>query len=469
MKHEKRSDILFSENEYRVIDDVRKIVGDKHRRYYIETFGCQMNVHDSEKLAGMLTAMGYDNTDDSTDADIIIFNTCCVREHAESKVFGHLGALLPLKTKNPDLVIAVCGCMMQQKDVALRIKTRFRFVDIIFGTHNLQDFPNMLFQTLQNRVRVFDVLDQEGSIIEGIPTKRAESVQDFVTIMYGCNNFCSYCIVPYVRGRERSRDINNILDEAKQLILNGTKEITVLGQNVNSYGLDLVSGITFADLLSKLAEIEGLERIRFMTSHPKDVSDELISVMATSPKVCNHIHLPVQSGSTKVLKAMNRKYTREDYLSLVKRMQDAIPNLEITTDIIVGFPGETEDDFKDTLDLVKEVGYSTAYTFKYSPRTGTPAAKMDDQIPLDVKKRRLGELNELVSSMIIDQNREYIGKTVQVLVEGVRENKDGEIVSYGRTTNSKMIYCLGEAKVGTMLDVKITHVKDVSLYGQPSD
>ena len=457
---------IFSGDETRIITNVQKMMGPLHPQYYIETFGCQMNVHDSEKLAGMLEKMGYSQTEAIQSADLILMNTCCVREHAESKVFGHLGALLAYKQEKPDLVIAVCGCMMQQKDVALRVKNRFPFVDVIFGTHNLHRFPMMLQRVLGHRIRVFEVYEADGGIVEGVPVRRSESVQAFVTIMYGCNNFCSYCIVPHVRGRERSRSVEDIVRESQELAHSGVKEITVLGQNVNSYGKDFEEPSDFAKLLLDLAKIDGLERIRFMTSHPKDVSAELIRAMADCPKICKHIHLPMQSGSTKILKAMNRRYSREDFLELVGRMKDTVQELEITTDIIVGFPGETREDFADTLDLVRRVGFSAAYTFMYSPRTGTAAATMADQVPQSIKKERLLTLNALVAEMITEQNETFIGRVERVLTEGVRTTDGGGGLAYGRTHASKMIYFQGEAIPGSPVDVKITHAREVSLYGQ---
>lgn len=456
----------FPEEAIMAVNKVKSLVDTRRPRYYIETFGCQMNVHDSERIAGMLEQMGYKKADGDKSADLILMNTCCVREHAESKVSGHLGAMLGHKQEKPELVIAVCGCMMQQKDVALRVKSRFPFVDIIFGTHNLHRFPEMLLRVLENRVRVFEVNGGDGSIVEGVPVRRGDDAQAFVTIMYGCDNFCSYCIVPYVRGRERSRRKEDILREADGLVHSGVKEITVLGQNVNSYGKGLDESCGFAELLLELAKINGLERIRFMTSHPKDVSPELIRAMAQCPKICRHIHLPVQSGSTRILKAMNRGYTREDYLELVRRLKEAVNGLEITTDIIVGFPGETEEDFKETLELVRRVGFSAAYTFMYSPRPGTPAAEIRGQIQKAVKKERLLTLNALVSEMIFKQNQTYVGRVEKVLVEGLRENNGGGRMPFGRTHASKMIYFTGGAEPGSLVDVKITDAREVSLYGE---
>ena len=454
---------LAEENE--AMRRVRALTSGARPRYYIETFGCQMNVHDSEKLAGMLERMGYAETEEKQDAGLILMNTCCVREHAESKALGHLGALVAYKRENPDLVVAVCGCMMQQKDVALRVRQRFPFVDIVFGTHNLHRFALMLLRVLENRVRVFEVCTQAGNVVEGVPVKRRKGAQAFVTIMYGCTNFCSYCIVPYVRGPERSRAAQDILTEARKLTKSGVKEITLLGQNVNSYGKDLPHGPAFADLLRDIAEVDGVERIRFMTSHPKDVSAALIQAMADCPKVCKHIHLPVQSGSTDVLRAMNRGYTKEEYLGLVARMRDAIPGLEITTDVIVGFPGETDGDFTETLDLVRKAGFSAAFTFMYSPRAGTPAAKLEGQVPKAVKKERLLTLNALVAGMTAEQNAAYVGLRVRVLVEGVRES-GGEKLAYGRTHAAKTVYFTGDARPGDIADVTVTHAREVSLYGR---
>lgn len=461
--------IDFSAEEAEIMDSVRERIGAKHPLHYIETFGCQMNVHDSEKLAGMLRAMGYAPAGGQQNADLILFNTCCIREHAESKVFGHLGALLPLKEENPELVVAVCGCMMQQKEVALRVKSRFPFVDIIFGTHNLHRFPKLLHSVLVTRARAFEVYDSPGGVVEGVPVSREKGAQAFVTIMYGCDNFCTYCIVPYVRGRERSRAREDILQEVRALADEGVKEVTVLGQNVNSYGKDLPGEYGFARLLRDIAEIGGIERIRFMTSHPKDVSPALIRAMAEYQKICKHIHLPVQSGSSRILKAMNRMYMREEYLELLGRLKAEVDGLEVTTDVIVGFPGETEKDFEATLDLVRQAGYSAAYTFMYSPREGTPAAKLPDQVPKAVKKERLLKLNALIAGMIAEQNEAYIGRRARVLVEGVRTGKDGEAVAYGRSHASKTVYFTGNAQPGEMADVEITHAREASLYGRQTD
>ena len=346
--------------------------------HYIETYGCQMNEHDSEKIAGILERCGYVPAADKAAANIIFFNTCCVRDHAEKKVFGNIGTLKKVKDENPSLIIGVCGCMMQQKEVADKLFKRFPYLDMVFGTNELHMLPNLLEKVL-NGERIELVRQMDGEIAEGLPVKRIDSVSQFVTIMYGCNNFCSYCIVPYVRGRERSRSVESIVNEVKDLAANGVKEITLLGQNVNSYYSE-DDNADFPALLRAVCKVDGIERVRFMTSHPKDLSDGLMAAMAEEEKVCPHIHLPVQSGSDRILKLMNRHYDRERYFTVVDKLKAAVPGVELTTDIIVGFPGETEEDFEATLDMVEKIGYSAAYTFKYSPRTGTKAATMDEQI-----------------------------------------------------------------------------------------
>ena len=360
-------------------------------QYYIESYGCQMNDHDAEKLSGMLQTCGFSPAPSKEEATLLLFNTCCVREHAEKRVFGNIGALKKRKEDEPGLLIGVCGCMMQQREVAERLFKRFPFVDLVFGTHELHHFPLLLSRTLAGE-RVFSVRESDGEIAEGLPVVRGGSFSTFVTIMYGCNNFCSYCIVPYVRGRERSRAPENIVAEVRSLAERGFREITLLGQNVNSYAY-ADDGVDFPELLRRVSTVEGIERIRFMTSHPKDLSPRLIEAMATLPKVCNHIHLPVQSGSNRILSEMNRRYTREKYLGLVEDIRAAVEGVELTTDIIVGFPGETEEDFEETLALVRQVGFSAAYTFMYSPRLGTRAAEMENQVPEEVKKDRLLRLN----------------------------------------------------------------------------
>ncbi|GAA0780519.1 tRNA (N6-isopentenyl adenosine(37)-C2)-methylthiotransferase MiaB [Hathewaya limosa] len=438
---------------------------EKILKYYIETWGCQMNEEDSEKISGMLKLKKYEIVKDREEADLIVFNTCCVRENAEQKVFGHLGILKKLKEKKPSLVIAVCGCMVQQKGMAQEIAKKFPFVDILIGTHNSYKFSEYLNRVLGGERPIIDVWDKEGDIVEDVPVDRLSSIKAFVTIMYGCNNFCTYCIVPHVRGRERSRTPEDIEKEVKCLVESGYKEVTLLGQNVNSYGKGLEPNITFADLLRRLNNIEGLERIRFMTSHPKDLSDDVIDVIAECDKVCDHIHLPVQSGSSNILKKMNRHYTKEQYLELVKKIKERIPSASLTTDIIVGFPGETEDDFNDTLELIKEVRYDSAFTFLYSKRKGTPAYEYEEQITEKVKHERFDRLVAEVNEICEELNKEYLGREVKVLVEGVSKTDDSKLM--GRTSTSKLVNFTGSKdSIGKVVNVKITEARSFSLLGE---
>ena len=437
----------------------------KNLKYLIETWGCQMNEEDSEKISGMLKRIGYTRTENIEEASIVIFNTCCVRENAENKVFGNLGNLKKIKKKNPDLVIAICGCMMQQKGMADRILKQFPYVDIIFGTHNAYKFPEYLNRVKTEGVQVKEIFDKETEIVEGIPIDRESSVKAFVTIMYGCNNFCTYCVVPYVRGRERSRKSEDIIKEIKDLVSRGYKEITLLGQNVNSYGKGLEEDINFNGLLRKVNEIEGLERVRFMTSHPKDLTEEVIMTIKECDKLCEQIHLPVQSGSDRVLKVMNRHYTREDYMKLINKIKEEMPDCTITTDLIVGFPGETEEDFLDTLNLVKEVGYSSAFTFIYSRRNHTPADKMENQIPDDVKHERFNRLVDAVNDGVIRGNKEYEGKVVEILVEGPSKNDETKLM--GRTRNGRLVNFEGSMDlIGKLVNVKIYRAQPFSLLGE---
>ncbi|SFU42113.1 tRNA-i(6)A37 thiotransferase enzyme MiaB [Clostridium sp. DSM 8431] len=437
----------------------------KNLKYYIETWGCQMNEEDSEKLSGMLKSIGYTRTEEKEEASIILFNTCCVRENAENKVFGNLGNLKKMKKKNPDLVIGICGCMMQQKGMADRVLKEFPYVDIIFGTHNSHKFPEYLQRVKAEHVQIKEIFDKETEIVEGIPVDRESSVKGFVTIMYGCNNFCTYCIVPYVRGRERSRKPEDVVKEIEELVAKGYKEVTLLGQNVNSYGKDLDGECSFAELLRKVNEIEGLERVRFMSSHPKDLTDDVISAIKECDKLCEQVHLPVQSGSDRILKSMNRHYDREKYLELIRKIKKEIPGCSITTDIIVGFPGETEEDFEDTLSLVKEVGYDSAFTFIYSRRNHTPADKMEDQIEDSVKHERFNKLVSAVNESVIRINKEFEGKTVEVLVEG--QSKNDETKYTGRTRNGHLVNFEGDdSLIGKLVDVKIVRAQPFSLIGE---
>lgn len=446
---------------YKIMERIRGRIGGLGLKYFIETYGCQMNEHDSEKIAGMLENCGYSKAESKQDADFILFNTCCVREHAEKRTFGNVGFIKELKQQNPRLLLAVCGCMMQQKEVAKRLYDRFPFVDLIFGTHELKNFPDMLEKLLDEQ-RLFRVSDSEGEVIEGLPVKRNPGFSTFVNIMYGCNNFCTYCIVPYVRGRERSRKPEDIIEEVRRVALDGYTEVTLLGQNVNSYRY---GDVDFPKLLRMVHDsVSELPRIRFMTSHPKDLSDGLIEAMAELPRVCKHIHLPVQSGSNRILKLMNRRYTREKYLQLIDKLREKVPNVEITTDIIVGFPSETEEDYEATCELVKKVGYSNAYTFAYSPREGTVAAKMDEQIPEDIKKLRLNKLNAVLAETIPANNEKYIGFEGEILVEGV--DRRGEPLLFGKLSNFKMVYVEGsEELIGSFVRVKVDGYRFNSLFG----
>lgn len=435
------------------------------KTFFIETWGCQMNEEDSEKLSGMLKKMGYKKTENKIQADLIIFNTCCVRENAELKVYGHLGALKKLKEEKPGLIIALCGCMMQQKHMAENIIKKYPFVDIIFGTHNSYKFPQYLNAVHQNNSSVVEIQDRETGIVEGIPIDRESTIKAFVTIMYGCNNFCTYCIVPYVRGRERSRNPVNIENEIKNLVSKGYREITLLGQNVNSYGKDLLPRVGFSQLLRRINNINGLERIRFMTSHPKDLTEDVIDAVLECDKVCEQIHLPVQSGSTNILKKMNRNYSREQYLNLIHKIREKIPEAAITTDIMVGFPGESEEDFEETLKLAEEVEYDSAFTFIYSRREGTPADKLETQIPEDVKHERFNRLVEVVNKCSARRNRAYEGKIEEILVEGPSKNDSRKLT--GRTRTGKLVNFQGDMdSIGKLVKVKITRANSFSLLGK---
>lgn len=434
--------------------------------YYIETWGCQMNEEDSEKLSGMLKRIGYQETEKKENASIILFNTCCVRENAENKVFGNLGSLKKLKRQNPDLIIGICGCMMQQDGMADKILKEFPYVNIIFGTHNSYKFPEYLNRVKSEGVQIKEIYNKETEIVEGLPIDRKSDIKAFVTIMYGCNNFCTYCVVPFVRGRERSRKSSEIIKEIESLIADGYKEITLLGQNVNSYGKGLEEEINFAKLLRMINNIDGLERVRFMTSHPKDLTEDVITAIKDCEKLCEQIHLPVQSGSSKILKKMNRHYTREQYLELVKKIKNEIPGVALTTDIIVGFPGESEEDFLDTLSLCQEVQYDSAFTFIYSRRNNTPADMMLNQIDDNIKHDRFNRLIDVINSGVASNNSELVGKTVEVLVEG--PSKNDELKLTGRTRNGKLVNFTPNAttKKGDIINVNIVKAHTFSLVGE---
>ncbi len=432
---------------------------------HIVTYGCQQNENDSEHIRGMLAEIGYSFTEDKSEADIILFNTCCVRENAELKVFGHIGALKHLKTQNPDLIIGICGCMMQQPHIIKEIKNKYKYLDLIFGTHTLYKLPELIEQAMTKSETIIDVIDKDGEIIEGIPIKREDNVKAGISIMYGCNNFCSYCIVPYVRGRERSRQAKDIIQEVKQLVAEGYKEITLLGQNVNSYGNDINNGIDFADLLEMVNDINKVERIRFATSHPKDISDKLIMTMKRCKNICEHLHLPFQAGNNEVLKKMNRKYTKEQYLEIIKKLKEAIPDIALTSDVIVGFPGETNQAFQDTLDIIKEVEFDSLFTFIYSPRKGTPAEKMKDVLSKAEKQENFEKLLKIQNEISLRKNKPYKDKITEVLVEGFSKNNK-EILT-GRTRTGKIVNFPGnEDLINKLINVKITEVKTWSLTGK---
>ena len=436
-----------------------------HLKAHIRTFGCQQNEADSETLAGMISLMGYEQTEDASDADLILINTCAVREHAESKAMSLAGRFKKLKDKKPDLIIGMCGCMVTQESVSANFMKRYPYVDILFGTSELWRLPELLYQRLSTGERVFAPGESRYSeVAEGLPKIRSDRYKVYISVMYGCNNFCSYCVVPYVRGRERSREKEEILADVAEAVKNGAKDITLLGQNVNSYGHGLYADYDFADLVRDVCAVDGDFTLRFMTSHPKDMTDRLISEMARQPKMAKALHLPVQSGSNRILKAMNRVYTREDYLSLVSRVRSAMPDIALTSDIIVGFPGETEEDFEQTVDIVRQVCFDNIYSFIYSPRKGTPAADME-QIPYEIKSDRYSRLTAVQAELELELNRGLEGSVIEVLVEGVSKTDPGKLT--GRTERGKAVHFEGpESLTGQRAMVKINHAEVFSLYGE---
>lgn len=457
------------ERQYYFISQCKAYVHNEEQRLgrklkaCICTFGCQMNFHDSEKLLGILNEIGYEETNDEH-ADLVVYNTCTVRENANLKIYGRLGYLSNIKKKNPNMKIALCGCMMQEKHVVEKIQKSYKFVDIIFGTHNIFKFAELLAASFEDKHLIADVWEETQQIVEELPSTRKYSFKSGVNIMYGCNNFCSYCIVPYVRGRERSRNPEDIIKEIEGLADDGVVEIMLLGQNVNSYGKNLDNPISFAQLLQKVEKIEGIKRIRFMTSHPKDLSDELIEVMAKSKKICKQLHLPVQSGSSRLLSIMNRHYTKEQYLELVSKIRNAIPDISITTDIIVGFPGETEKDFEETLDIVRKVEYDSAFTFIYSKRSGTPAAEMDNQVTEDVIKDRFDRLLKEISNISSKNTDRYIGQVMEVLVE--EENSHDTSLVTGRLSNNILVHFEGTKDlIGKLVKVHLDESKGFYYLG----
>ena len=432
--------------------------------FCVNTFGCQMNARDSEKLTGILQTIGYKEQDGEEDADFVVYNTCTVRENANNKVYGRLGYLHGYKNKNPHMIIALCGCMMQEEQVVAKIRKSYRFVDLIFGTHNIFKFAELIVRTIEEKRMVVDIWEGTDQVVEKLPNQRKYFFKSGVNIMFGCNNFCSYCIVPYVRGRERSREPEEIIREIRGFVEDGVIEVMLLGQNVNSYGKTLKHPISFARLLEEIEKIDGLKRIRFMTSHPKDLSDELIEVMGRSKKICKHLHLPLQSGSSRILDVMNRRYTKEQYLELVDKIRKAVPDIALTTDIIVGFPGETEEDFEETMDVVRRVRYDSAFTFIYSKRTGTPAAQMKDQVPEDVVKKRFDRLLKEVQAIAAEKSERLTGTVQEVLVES-RNHQDGHLVT-GRLSNNSVVHLPGdESLIGQLVNVRLDECRGFYYIG----
>lgn len=445
---------------------MNSIIDFKNKKYCVVTYGCQMNLHESEKISGILSGMGMSAVNEPENADVVVFNTCCIRDTAERRALGNIGKMKELKKKNKNLLIVVTGCMTQQNGFAENMKERYQYVDVILGTHNISDLENQIRIRLEKKKRVAAVLDTDGYIDdETTPVTRTSFPNAWVNINYGCNNFCTYCIVPYVRGRERSRDMKSIISECEKLINDGYKEITLLGQNVNSYGNDVPDeNVNFANLLREVAKIDGKFRIRFMTSHPKDLTEDVVKAIRDNDKICNNIHLPIQAGSNSVLKNMNRRYTREHYLGLIEMIRRYLPDCGITTDIMVGFPYETEEDFLDTMDIVEKVRFSTAFTFIYSVRKGTKAAEMP-QIPYEIKQNRIKRLIARQNEITEEISKDYVGNVYEILVEGMQEKKTGYVV--GRTESGRLVSAKGdESMIGEFKNVKITAVKNAQLLGE---
>ncbi len=457
-------DIKIIKNDYKVPKEMKSI--GKNKKYYIKTYGCQMNVHDSENIKAILEDMSFNETSEIENADLIILNTCAIRENAHNKMFGFLGRVKHLKDSNPNIICGICGCMAQEESVVNDIKNKYKWVDIVFGTHNLHKLPEILKDSIKDKKQEIEVYSIEGDVYENIPVKRDSKYKAWVNIMYGCDKFCTYCIVPYTRGKQRSRLKEDIINEVKELINNGYKEVTLLGQNVNAYGKDLHLNYTMGDLLEEVAKT-GIERIRFVTSHPWDFDDNMIDTIAKYPNIMPYIHLPLQSGSDRILKLMGRRYTKKEYLELFNKIKNRIPNSSITTDIIVAFPGETLKDFEDTLDVVKACKFDSAFTFIFSPREGTPAARMKNDLSLEEKNSRLYKLNELVNKYALEANEKYLNKVVKVLLEDYSE-KDKKLMGY--TDTMKLVNVSADEKyLGKIVNVKITDVKTWSLDGELID
>ncbi len=448
----------------KVFDHYKKM--GKHPKALVETYGCQQNENDSERICGMLNMMGFTFTKDENEADFILYNTCAVREGAEMRVLGNIGALKRIKEKRPELIVGICGCMMQQESMSKRIKAKFKHVTVVFGTHSLYNFPEIMYRAICDNERVIHRVETEGRLSEDVPVYRNKRASAWVSVMYGCNNFCSYCIVPYVRGRERSREPEAVIAEIESLAKDGVKEITLLGQNVNSYGKDLERDIDFADLLLMADKVDGIKRIRFVTSHPKDMTDKLIATLPKVTKLCSQIHLPFQAGSNKILKMMNRGYTKERYLELATKIREVMPNASFTTDIIVGFPEETKEDFLETIDVIKEVRFDSVFSFIYSKREGTPAAKMENQVPEKVKHEHFDILLEVQNKISREINETYKDKTEEIMVEGLSKNNDEMMM--GRTSSGKVVNFPKDdnLKNGDFINVKITKINTWSLTGE---
>lgn len=457
-----QKEVVIKTSDYIINHDLVEL--GRGKKYYVKTYGCQMNEHDSENIKAILEDMSFTGADTMEDADLILLNTCAIRENAHNKVFGMIGRIKHMKETKPDMIVGLCGCMAQEEIVVDEILEKYKWLDLVFGTHNIHRLPSILKTAIDTKNLNIDVLSIEGDVIENIPVKRDSKYKAWVNIMYGCDKFCTYCIVPYTRGKQRSRKPHFIIDEVKELIKEGYQEVTLLGQNVNAYGKDLHIDYTMANLLEDVAKT-GIPRVRFVTSHPWDFTDSMIEMIGQYDNIMPYIHLPLQSGSDRILKLMGRRYTKESYLSLFHKLKEVLPHSSITTDIIVGFPGESEEDFKETLDVVKECEYDSAFTFIFSPRVGTPAAKMNDDVPLEVKNRRLHELNDLVNLYSRKANEAYLGKTVPVLIEKTSENNDEMLMGY--TDTMKLVNVVGDKQlIGSIVPVKITDVKTWSMTGE---
>ncbi len=460
-----KKEVLTKTNEYIVKENLKKL--GLNKKYFVKTYGCQMNEHDTENIKAILEDMSFTEVENMEDADLILLNTCAIRENAHNKVFGMVGRIKHLKESKPDLIAGICGCMAQEEHVVKEILEKYKWLDIVFGTHNIHNLPNILYEAISKKDLEVDVLSIEGDVIENIPVKRDSKYKAWVNIMYGCDKFCTYCIVPYTRGKQRSREPEYIINEVKKLVEDGYQEVTLLGQNVNAYGKDLNINYGMSNLLEDVAKT-GISRVRFVTSHPWDFTDEMIDIIAKYDNIMPYIHLPLQSGSSSILRKMGRRYTKEEYLTLYKKIREKLPYSSITTDIIVGFPNETDEDFNETLEVVNECKFDSAFTFIFSPRIGTPAARMEDSISLEVKEKRLQELNELINKYSKEANDKYLGKTVPVLIEDFSEKDSSMLMGY--TDTMKLVNVKGDASlIGKIVNVKITDVKTWSMDAEVVD